>query len=107
MPEFPEIMPMLNRAWLALLLMCIVYAGSISAQNYPVRPIRVVVPFAAGGSTDVGFWILAPRLSENLGQQVVVDNRPGGAATIGMDQVAKSPADGYTLGVANLSFGAN
>jgi len=95
------------RTWLALLSLLFMYASATCAQNYPARPIRIVVPFAAGGSTDVVFRILAPRLSENLGQPVVVDNRPGGAATIGMDQVAKSPADGYTLGVANLSFGAN
>jgi tripartite-type tricarboxylate transporter receptor subunit TctC len=108
MPESPEGMRyMLNRAWLALLFMPFIYAGSAASQNYPARPIRIVIPFAVGGSTDVVFRILAPRLSENLGQQVVIDNRPGGAATIGMDQVAKSPPDGYTLGVANLSFGAN
>ncbi|MBI4190085.1 MAG: hypothetical protein HY525_06045 [Betaproteobacteria bacterium] len=53
------------------------------------------------------FRILTPRLSENLGRQVLIDNRPGGAATIGMDLVAKSPHDGYTAGVANISFGAN
>jgi tripartite-type tricarboxylate transporter receptor subunit TctC len=79
----------------------------VCAQTFPTRPVRVIIPFAVGGSTDVVFRILAPRLSENLGQQVVIDNRPGGAATIGMDMVAKSPPDGYTLGVANLSFGAN
>jgi tripartite-type tricarboxylate transporter receptor subunit TctC len=85
----------------------LIYAGSAAAQSYPAKSIRVIIPFAVGGSTDVVFRILAPRLSERLGQQVVVDNRPGGAATIGMDMVAKSPPDGYTLGVANLSFGAN
>ena len=82
-------------------------AGAALAQNYPVKPIRIVIPFAAGGATDVVFRMLAPRLSDRLGQQVVVDNRPGGAATIGMDMVAKSAPDGYTVGVANLSFGAN
>jgi tripartite-type tricarboxylate transporter receptor subunit TctC len=78
-----------------------------AAQNYPTKTIRVIVPFAPGGSTDVVFRIVAPRLGENLGQTVIVDNRPGGAATIGMDLAAKAPPDGYTLGVANLSFGAN
>ena len=91
----------------ALWSVSLIYAGSAAAQGYPAKSIRVIIPFAVGGSTDVVFRILAPRLSERLGQQVVVDNRPGGAATIGMDMVAKSPPDGYTLGVANLSFGAN
>lgn len=85
----------------------VVLANSAGAQSYPTRPIRVIVPFAPGGATDAVMRIIGPRLSEHLGQQVVVENRPGGAATIGMDNVAKSPADGYTLGVANLSFSIN
>lgn len=82
-------------------------AGAAGAQNYPARPVRIIIPFAVGGGTDVVFRILAPHLSENLGQTVVIDNRPGGAATIGMDQTAKAAPDGYTLGVANVSFGVN
>ncbi len=82
-------------------------AGSVAAQGYPVKPIRVVVPYAPGGSTDVVMRIVAPRMSESLGQQVVVENRPGGSSTIGLDIAAKSPPDGYTLGVANITFGAN
>jgi tripartite-type tricarboxylate transporter receptor subunit TctC len=96
-----------HRLSLVLLSVLFVHAGASVAQSFPNRPIRIIVPFAVGGSTDVVFRILAPRLSEGLGQQVVVDNRPGGAATIGMDMAAKSPPDGHTLGVANLSFGAN
>ncbi len=87
------------------IIFCIVTPAA--AQNYPVKPVRVIVPFAPGGSTDVVFRILAPRLTESLGQPLLVDNRPGGGATIGMDLVAKSAPDGYTLGVANISFGAN
>ncbi len=82
-------------------------AGPVAAQTYPVKPIRVIVPYAPGGSTDVVMRIVAPRMSESLGQQVVVENRPGGSSTIGLDVAAKSPPDGYTLGVANISFGAN
>ena len=77
------------------------------AQSYPAKPIRIIVPYAPGGSTDVIFRILAPRLSEILGQQVVIDNRPGAASTIGLDIVAKSPPDGYTVGVSNIAYGAN
>lgn len=96
-----------RRSLLALLSVSFIYAGSAAAQNYPIKPIHIVIPFAAGGGTDVVFRILAPRLAENLGQSVLVDNRPGGAATIGMGLVAASTPDGYMLGVANLSFGAN
>jgi tripartite-type tricarboxylate transporter receptor subunit TctC len=94
----------LLRALLPLLLVCPALA---IAQSYPAKPVRVIVAFAPGGSTDVVFRLLAPRLTEYLGQPVLIDNRPGGGATIGMDLVAKALPDGYTLGVANISFGAN
>ena len=100
-------MNILSLRTLPLLLLTMVCAAPAAAQNYPVRPIRIIVPYAPGGSTDVVFRILAPRLSENLGQQVLVENRPGAASTIGLDLVAKSAPDGYTVGVANIAYGAN
>jgi tripartite-type tricarboxylate transporter receptor subunit TctC len=79
-------------------------AGLAHAQNYPNKSVRLIVPFAAGGSTDVIARILAPRLSEAWGQQVLVDNRPGGNTVIGTDIVAKSAPDGHTLLVTPAPF---
>jgi tripartite-type tricarboxylate transporter receptor subunit TctC len=67
------------------------------AQDYPSRPVRIIVPFAAGGPADVYARFLGQRLQEALGQPFIVDNRPGGGSVIGTDAVAKSAADGYTL----------
>ncbi len=78
-------------------------AASFAQSAYPNKPIRLIVPFPAGGSVDVTSRALAQKLSEQLGQQVVIDNRPGAGGNIGMDAVAKSPADGYTLGMGALS----
>ena len=66
---------------------------------YPERPIRVVVTFPPGGSSDAMMRLLAPRLGERLGQQIVIDNKPGAGGNIGLSMVAKAPPDGYTLGV--------
>ena len=82
-------------------------AAPAAAQSFPARTIRIIVPYAPGGSTDVVFRILAPRLAEDLGQQVVVDNRPGGSSTIGLDLAAKSPPDGHTWRANNITYGAN
>ena len=68
-----------------------------SVALYPAKPIRLIVPFPAGGPTDITARILSPKLTEALGQNVLVDNRGGGSSIIGSDMVAKSPPDGYTL----------
>src|SRR5215510_11307234 len=67
------------------------------AQSYPVKPVRLMVPFVAGGNTDIIARIVAPEMSKNLGQQIVIENRGGAGSTIGTEVVAKSPPDGYTL----------
>jgi tripartite-type tricarboxylate transporter receptor subunit TctC len=82
--------------WLALAAALFV---SAAAADYPERPVRFVVPQAAGSATDNIARLVAPELARQLGQPVVVDNRPGGALTIGIDAVAKSPPDGYTIGM--------
>ena len=96
-----------RRLVLALCSVPLIGAGAAAAQGYPTKPIRIIVPYAPGGSTDVVFRILAPRLTEILGQPVVVENRPGGSSSIGLDIAAKSPPDGHTLGIPNITFGAN
>jgi tripartite-type tricarboxylate transporter receptor subunit TctC len=84
---------------LAAMLVGIAAAGGALAQGYPERPIRLVVPQAAGSATDTVARILAAELPHALGQQVIVEDRPGGALTIGLDIVAKSAPDGYTIGM--------
>src|SRR4051794_3469620 len=69
------------------------------AQDYPARAIRLIVPSTAAGTSDVLARMLAPRIAESLGQQVVVDNRPGASTTIGVALVAKAAPDGYTIGI--------
>ena len=90
------------RTLLATLLMCA--AGSISAQSYPTGPVRIIVPFPAGGGIDTMARLFAPKLSEAVGRPVLVDNRPGANGMIGSRIVAKSPRDGYTLLVNGVNF---
>ena len=72
-------------------------AGAACAQPFPGRAIRIVVPLAPGGNVDIVARALAQSLGESVGQQVIVENRPGASSLIGTQLVAKSPADGYTL----------
>lgn len=91
----------LKNTLLALLAGTTMLMGTALAQtpDYPTKPIRMVVTFPPGGSTDVVVRMLVPRLNEKLGQQVIVDNRPGAGGNIGLTVVAKAPGDGYTIGV--------
>src|SRR5512140_2835835 len=91
------------RALLAIAALVPLLLGTapVSAQDYPNRPVKVVVPFSPGGAVDGPMRIIAQELSKRLGQQVVVENKPGAGATIGTETVAKSPPDGYTLLLAS------
>ena len=85
-----------------------VFSGSmcVFAQAYPTRTVRVIVPFAAGGGSDFIARQISAKLSENLGQQFVVDNRGGAGGLIGIEMTAKAPPDGYTLMIMSASFSA-
>src|SRR5437773_1965680 len=79
------------------LLFCAFTLPLFCWAQYPVKAIRLIVPYPPGGGADIVARLIAPRMAEGLGQSVVIDNRPGAAGNIGADQVAKSAADGYTL----------
>jgi tripartite-type tricarboxylate transporter receptor subunit TctC len=83
------------------------FAAPVAAQDYPAKPVRVIVPFAPGGSADVFGRFIAQKLQESLGQNFVIDNRPGGGSVIGTDAVAKAAPDGYTLLVMSNTHTVN
>jgi tripartite-type tricarboxylate transporter receptor subunit TctC len=87
-----------------LLLAALVGVTSAAAQDFPSRPIRIIVPYSPGGGTDSVARIMAQRLSAAFGQSVVVDNKPGASANIGAEMVARAPADGYTILVTAPNF---
>src|SRR5215470_14219001 len=82
-------------------------AASARAQPFPSKPLKIVVPFAAGGAVDVVARVVGQRVAEQVSQPVIVDNKPGGHANIGADFVAKSPPDGYTLLLGANGLAAN
>src|SRR2546427_4020318 len=88
------------------ILLGLLFAGSAFAQDYPNRPVKIVVPYAPGGSTDIIGRIVAQRLTESFGQSFLVDNRPGASGNLALEAVAKAPPDGYTLLVGNVSTNA-
>ena len=100
---------MRKAAFLALLggFAAVLMPFAVTAQNWPVKPVRVLVPWPPGGANDVVARVVAQRLSENLGQQFVVENRGGASGTIGADLVAKGATDGYTLMVHSATHVAN
>jgi tripartite-type tricarboxylate transporter receptor subunit TctC len=91
---------------LFVLALLSIIGGAAGAQDYPNKPIRMVVGFPPGGGTDVVARILAPRMSELLGQPIVIDNRPGATGTVAAGQVAKAPPDGYTIMMGHVSVNA-
>ena len=87
---------------LALTVLAVSFSGSqATAQSYPSKPIRIIVPFAAGGAADYVGRLMASAIKKRTGQPVIVENKPGAGGALGMDYVAKSAPDGYTLGSAN------
>jgi tripartite-type tricarboxylate transporter receptor subunit TctC len=95
------------RASSIALVVAALAAPPTAAQGYPVRPVRVIVPYAAGGNTDIVARAIGAKVSSVFGQQVVVDNRPGGGTNIGSDLVAKAPPDGYLLLMAGAANAIN
>jgi tripartite-type tricarboxylate transporter receptor subunit TctC len=91
---------------LSPILFCLLAVGPVLAQ-YPDHPIKVIVPFAPGGGTDLVARTLGVTMAEDLRQAIVIENKPGGSTIIGTDALAKSPADGYTLVVATLAHAVN
>jgi len=96
--------PVVKILLIAMLVACPLYA---SAQNWPTKPIRLVVPFVPGGGNDTFARVLASKMSIRLGQPIVVENKAGSGGTIGSDYVAKAPADGYTLLLVSSSLATN
>ncbi|MDT6963636.1 MULTISPECIES: tripartite tricarboxylate transporter substrate binding protein [Cupriavidus] len=92
---------------LAAGIACAAAMSSAFAQSFPQRPVRLVVPYAPGGSADIAARLISDAWAKNLGGTIVVDNRAGAGGNIGVDAVAKSPADGYTIGLQTVSLAIN
>src|SRR5437868_1214457 len=93
--------------YVSLAAVGVLAAEPASAQQYPSKPVRIVAPFAPGGGTDFIARLMAQKLTEGLGHQVIVDNRPGAGGTLGTEIGLKSPPDGYTLTMIAASYPVN
>lgn len=93
----PSVLHSLNKTCIRALAACLLMGSALAQPTYPNKPIRIVVPFAAGGTTDILARAVGAELQKSWGQSVVIDNRAGAGGNIGADLVAKAPADGYTL----------
>src|SRR5436190_1876460 len=91
---------------LSALLFCILYAAPATAQEYPSRPVKILVPYGPGGATDIIARIVAQHLTSELGQSFIVENRPGANGNLALEAAAKATPDGYTLLVGNVSTNA-
>jgi tripartite-type tricarboxylate transporter receptor subunit TctC len=94
-------------AWAGVVLLGYLGIGAAGAQNFPVKPVRIVVPFAPGGPNDILARVIGQKLTEAWGQQIIVENRAGGGTVIGTEIVAKSPPDGYNLLMVSTSHTSN
>src|SRR6185436_3954545 len=92
---------------LVAVLCALFLAGNCLAQDYPSKPVRFIVPYAPGGSSDILARTLGQKLAESLGQQFVVDNRPGAGSMVGTDAAAKSAPDGYTIILSDMPHAIN
>jgi tripartite-type tricarboxylate transporter receptor subunit TctC len=93
---------------LIIALLCLIFAGSAAAQgSYPTKPIHLIVGYAAGGPTDIVARLVAAKMTESLGQPVIVENKPGAGSNIASEYVVKSAADGYTLLVGSIANATN
>ncbi|WP_288252395.1 tripartite tricarboxylate transporter substrate binding protein [uncultured Hydrogenophaga sp.] len=99
---------MKNRARLtALMAVCLATALPAAAQTYPERPVKLVVPYAPGGSADITARLVSDEWGKALGQSIVIENKAGAGGNVGVDSVAKSKADGYTIGLQTVSLAIN